>query len=68
MTFEKNKNNTETSKKNQIYDKNKKILDIKCSIKYCLKLPWLRVKVTGISMTEYTQLDSYINSMCTQRT
>lgn len=24
MTFEKNKNNTETSKKNQIYDKNKK--------------------------------------------
>lgn len=35
MTFEKNKNNTETSKKNQIYDKNKKILDIKCSIKYC---------------------------------
>lgn len=24
MTFERNKNNTETSKKNQIYDKNKK--------------------------------------------
>lgn len=35
MTYEKNKNNTETSKKNQIYDKNKKILDIKRSIKYC---------------------------------